>query len=79
MNASRRTSAKAIPTVKRVTTYRRESGQVVQRHHGYYGAALVEGDGTKGQGTRCGHFHQKAKAARECAERLARKIAKDLG
>lgn len=54
----------------KVTTWRSTlRRQVVQHHRGFEGLILVRG---QRNALTCGHFHQKAKAARACAEKQVR-------
>lgn len=69
-----RYTARPFPTVNRVRIFR-AGVPGIQVHRGFYGVARVAGG--ERFGIRCGHFHQKAKAARECAERLARALIRE--
>lgn len=48
-----------------------------QHQRGFYGVVLHKVPGERLERTKCGHFHQKAGAARACATRTARVLARE--
>jgi hypothetical protein len=60
------------------TRLTRESGIVYQHVRAYRGEIVRRGEDGKAEYDHCGHAHNKAKVARQCAEREARRRNRKL-